>query len=147
MELKHLNILLTDDDADDCAFFRKALSTLPLSAELTILNDGEQLMQYLLNESNEIPDVIFLDLNMPRKNGSECVSEIKKSDRLKNIPVVIFSTSSNEGIMKQLFKAGVHIYVRKPNDFQQLKEIIYNALPLAAEKTFSTSSVNYILNA
>lgn len=146
MELKHLNILLTDDDADDCAFFRKALSTLPLSAELTVLNDGEQLMTHLNDETNAIPDVIFLDLNMPRKNGSECVSEIKKNDRLKNIPVVIFSTSSNESVMKSLFKSGVHIYVRKPSDFGHLKEVIYNALPLA-EKTFSSGGVNYILNA
>lgn len=141
-----MNVLLADDDADDCYFFKKALADLPNATALTVVNDGEQLMNYLSNETNPFPNVIFLDLNMPRKNGMECVSEIKRSERLKNIPVIIFSTSKNETVMKSLFSAGVHVYVRKPGDFGQLKEVIANALPLAAQKTLS-NSVNYILNA
>ena len=124
-----IRILLADDDTDDCYFFKKALADLPLSTSLTVVNDGEQLMKHLTNETSELPDVLFLDLNMPRKNGTECLAEIKQNEKLKNLPVVIFSTSNNEAIMKALFKAGVHIYIRKPGDFGQLKAVINNALP------------------
>jgi CheY-like chemotaxis protein len=72
MSLKQLNILLADDDMDDCGYFKKALSALPLSTHLTVVNDGEQLMQLLTPETNEVPDVLFLDINMPSKNDKEC---------------------------------------------------------------------------
>ncbi len=147
MSEKPINILLADDDTDDCYFFSKAIAALTLQTTLTILNDGEQLMKHLLDEANALPDVLFLDINMPRKNGVECVHEMQKNDRLKAIQVVIFSTSKNEEIMKSLFKAGVHIYIRKPGDFSQLKEVIANALPIATQNTIGTSSVKYIMNA
>lgn len=147
MNLNQLNLLLADDDLDDCYFFKKALNDLPISTNLSVVNDGEQLMKQLNNYTIELPDVLFLDLNMPRKNGMECISEIKQDKRLKDLSVVIFSTSNNEGVLRTLFKAGVQIYIRKPGDFRQLKEIINNALPIALEKTFSTNGVKYILNA
>ena len=147
MKVEPLRILLADDDNDDCSFFRKALSALSISTELKIVNDGEQLMSELNNKEIKIPDVLFLDLNMPRKTGLECLAEIKSDDRFKDLPVVIFSTSKDEAIIKKVFKAGVHVYIRKPGDFGQLKEIINNALPIASEKIFTTSSVKYILNA
>ena len=147
MSLKQLNILLADDDMDDCGFFKKALAALPLSTNLTVANDGEQLMQLLTHKTNEVPDVLFLDINMPRKNGLECLTEIKQNGKLKDLPVVIFSTSNNESVMRTLFKAGAHIYIHKPGDFKQLKEVINNAIPIASEKVFSTSRVNYVLNA
>ncbi|MFM9984272.1 MAG: response regulator [Flavobacteriales bacterium] len=147
MSAKQLKILLADDDTDDCGFFKKALAALPLSTCLIVVNDGEQLMHQLLNETNELPDVLFLDLNMPRKNGMECLAEIKQNEKFKDLPVVIFSTVNNEAVMRTLFKAGAHIYIRKPGDFKQLKEVINNAIPIASEKVFSTSRVNYVLNA
>ena len=147
MSDKHINVLLADDDTDDCYFFNKAVAALPLLTQLKVVSDGEQLMKYLAIESNPMPDVLFLDINMPRKNGVECVHEMQKDARLKAIPVVMFSTSKNEEIMKSLFKAGVHIYIRKPGNFDQLKEVIANALPIAAQSYFATSNVKYILNA
>ena len=146
MNLKQLNILLADDDADDCTFFKSALEKLSLSTHLTIVHDGEQLMQLLTNETNELPHVLFLDLNMPRKNGLECLSEIKKIEKLKDIPVVIFSTSNSRDTMSMLFKYGAHVYIRKPSDFEQLKEVIHHALPMATEKTSSIGQLKYILN-
>ena len=67
MKLKQLNILLADDDTDDCIFFKEALDELLLPTHLITVHDGEQLMQLLTNETTELPDVLFLDLNMPRK--------------------------------------------------------------------------------
>jgi CheY-like chemotaxis protein len=147
MELKQLNVLLADDDIDDCNFFKKALIDLPLPTQLTTVHDGEELMQILNNETGQLPHVLFLDINMPRKNGFECLAEIKLSDRLKDVPVIMFSTSNSRDAMSSLFKTGADVYIRKPGNFEQLKELIHHALPMATEKVFSNSQLKYILNA
>jgi DNA-binding NarL/FixJ family response regulator len=103
-------------------------------------------MKYL-EAAASVPDILFLDINMPRKNGQECLYEIKRSEKLQNIQVVMFSTTNSWDTINQLFKSGAHVYVHKPSDFSQLKQVIYNALPLAGEKKFSTSPLKYILNA
>src|ERR1017187_4447154 len=87
-----LNIIFADDDIDDRSFFEKALKELPISTNLTTVNDGEQLMKYLADNSEQLPDVLFIDLNMPRKNGFECIVEIRENEKLKDLSVVIFST-------------------------------------------------------
>lgn len=145
--LKQLNILLADDDTDDCNFFKEALEKLQLSAHLTTVHDGDGLMKLLTNEANELPHVLFLDINMPRKNGFECLSEIKQNEKLKDLPVVIFSTSSSKDNINRVFKIGAHVYIRKPGDFSQLMQVIHHALPIAAEKIFSKNQLKYILNA
>ncbi len=142
-----LNILLADDDTDDRLFFDNALKKLPISTHLTTINDGEQLMNYLSENSEHLPSILFLDINMPRKNGIECLSEIKQNKKLKNLPVVMFSTSNSGDEISMLFKTGAHIYVHKPNDFAQLIELIHHALSIATEKTSSKSQLKYILNA
>jgi CheY-like chemotaxis protein len=133
MNLKQLNILLADDDADDCFFFRKALEVFPLSTPLVVVHDGEQLMQLLSNEANELPDVLFLDLNMPRKNGFECLSEMRLSEKLKHLPVIVFSTSFEQEVINQLYLNGALYFIRKPSEFSQYKKIIIHALTLIAE--------------
>lgn len=124
-----LNILLADDDKDDCFFFKKALKELPVSTHLDIVRDGEQLMNYLSQNLPRLPDILFLDLNMPRKNGSECLLEIKSDKKLKDIPVIIYSTSYNDPAADQLYKNGAHYYVRK-GDFWELKKILHQLLQL-----------------
>ena len=142
-----MNILLADDDLDDCNFFKHALEELPISARLTTVHDGDHLMTYLLENSEQLPHVVFLDINMPRKNGMECLSEIKRNPVLKDIPVVMFSTSNSWDTINTLFKSGSHVYIHKPSDFDQLKQVIHHALPMASEKEFSTSQLKYVLNA
>lgn len=132
--MKKLKILLADDDKDDCYLFREALSELPLKTELTTVHDGEQLMDYLEANLQSQPTVLFLDLNMPRKNGFECLTEIKHTTALKDLPVVMFSTSYprdigyEQDIIKVLYNIGAKDYIRKPEDFTKLKEVIYNML-------------------
>jgi CheY-like chemotaxis protein len=147
MEFKRLNVLLADDDIDDCNFFKKALDALPMPTQLTTVHDGEELMKALNGETGELPHVVFLDINMPRKNGFECLAELKQSDRLKDLPVIMFSTSNSREAMTKLFKTGADVYIRKPGNFEQLKELIHHALPMATEKVFSNSQLKYILNA
>ena len=147
MNLKQLNILLADDDLDDCRFFKEALEALPLTTKLTTVNDGEELMTYLLENTDHLPHVLFLDINMPRKNGFECLTEIKHHDKLKDLPVVMFSTSNVQDKINILFNTGADVYIRKPSNFAQLVQVIHHALPLAAENIFSNGKLKYILNA
>jgi CheY-like chemotaxis protein len=147
MNVKKLNILLADDDMDDCLFFKKALEQLSTSAHLTTVHDGEQLMNYLSGIADHLPDVLFLDINMPRKNGHECLFEIRHNKKLKDLPVVMFSTSNSWDTIKMLFKSGAHVYIHKPSDFEQLKQVIKHALPMAEEEVFSNKSLKYVLNA
>ena len=147
MNLKPLNILLADDDMDDRMFFKQALADLSSTAILATVNDGEELMNYLLQNPENLPDVLFLDINMPRKNGLECLYEINGNVKLKNIPVVMFSTSNSWETINRLFKSGAHVYIHKPSDFSQLKQVIQHALPIAVEKGVSKNPLKYILNA
>jgi CheY-like chemotaxis protein len=147
MDTRKLNILLADDDTDDCNFFKEALEDLKLPVHLTTVRDGEQLMELLTKDSKELPDVLFLDINMPRKNGHECLAEIKHNKKLKGLSVVMFSTSNSPDKIQMTFKSGAHIYIHKPGDFSQLKEVIRHALPIATGGSTLNKHVKYILNA
>ncbi len=120
---KKLQLLLADDDADDRFFFDKVLKQLTIPTELKTVEDGEQLMFFLSENYNQLPDILFLDLNMPRKNGSECLAEIKNNKRLKDLPVIIYSTSLLDEMSDLLYKNGAYYYIRK-TDIQELKKIL-----------------------
>lgn len=140
MKLDQLNVLLSDDDFDDCSFFEKALKEIPIATNLTIVHDGDELMNYLNINSEHLPDVLFLDLSMPRKNGFECLTEIKESEKLEDLVVVMFSTSFPQNIIYEenmidlLMKIGAHDYIRKSCDFTLLKQIIHSTLKMVADK-------------
>lgn len=140
-QLLPLNILLADDDIDDLFFFKKALDTLTFLTQLRTVNDGQKLMNYLTENSTQLPDVLFLDLNMPRKNGAECLQEIKQNEKLKELPVIIYSTSLHEDIADLLYKNGAHFYIRK-GSLQELENNLHNILTLMAEKKFFIPSRN-----
>lgn len=133
-ETSPLNILLADDDMDDRSFFDKALKEIPIDSNLTTLNNGEQLMEYLSAHAGQLPDVLFLDLSMPRKTGFECLAEIKENEKLKALTVIMFTTSFTRGfdleenLRGTLMRMGAHDYIRKPAGFQELKEVIQHAL-------------------
>lgn len=125
-----INILLADDDKDDRLFFENALKEITIPTQLKTVNDGEELMDYLGKNLKHLPDILFLDLSMPRKTGYECLTEIKENIKLKSIPVVVFSTSYSRdkvyelNLANRLFEIGAQNYIRKPGDFIQLKNII-----------------------
>jgi CheY-like chemotaxis protein len=124
------NLLLADDDADDCLFFREALEELPVSSSLKTVYDGEELMIWLSKCHDNLPDALFLDLNMPRKSGFECLAEIKLIAELKNLPIIIFSTSMDMDVIDTLYNNGAHYYLRKPGDFSKLKKVINDVILL-----------------
>jgi CheY-like chemotaxis protein len=141
-----IHILLADDDNDDCLLFEEALGELPLATRLNVVNDGEELMQLLTKETQELPSVIFLDLNMPRKNGLECLLEIKKNKFLKHVPVVMYSTSAQPELINLFYKHGAQYYIRKPAEFAQLKKVIYQALVLITkEQSLQSTKENFVI--
>jgi CheY-like chemotaxis protein len=144
MNTTPLNLLLADDDPDDCIFFKDALEELPVSAKLTTVNDGVQLMQ-LLSKKEVLPDVLYLDLNMPRKNGFDCLAEIKMDEKLKQLPVIIFSTSFDKEVVNHLHEKGAHFYIRKPAEFTQLKKVIHKSLELIADANKQQPSIDKFL--
>src|ERR1035437_3449885 len=129
-----LHIILADDDIDDRSFFEKALKEIPIPSRLTTVRDGEELMNYLHANPNQLPDVLFLDLSMPRKTGFECLTEIKEDEKLKHLPVIMLSTSFprdnkyEQNIINMLYTIGAMDYIRKPGDYQTLKEVVHTAL-------------------
>jgi CheY-like chemotaxis protein len=141
-----LKVMMADDDTDDCLFFKEALDEWSWPTFLTTAHDGEQLMTLLTEESNELPDVLFLDLNMPRKNGFECLSEIKGSPMLKHLTVIIFSTSFEQEVVNLLYENGAQYFIRKPTEFLQFKKIIQQTLTqLAKNALMQPARENFVL--
>ena len=130
MEKTKLHLLLADDDIDDCDFFQDAIDEISEPLNLTILNNGVQLMEFLLSEPENYPNIIFLDLNMPRKSGMECMAEIKAIAALSHIPIIIYSTSLDHTVVNSLYQMGAHHYIQKPAEFANIKNVIKKAIAL-----------------
>ncbi|MES2647189.1 MAG: response regulator [Bacteroidota bacterium] len=122
------NILLAEDDSDDQYLFKYVLESLKISFTLTIVTDGEELMKLLSDESNSLPDILFLDLNMPRKNGAECLVEIKKLQHLRQLPIVICSTAREDNSTPLLHENGAKYYLMKPDQLSQFKQLVKKAI-------------------
>ncbi|MBK6622170.1 MAG: response regulator [Saprospirales bacterium] len=129
-----LHILLADDDEGDRFLFLEAFEELKTKTIVRTLNDGVQLMDYLVKEGTLLPYLLFLDLNMPRKNGLECLKEIRSNDKLKDISIAIYSTSASEKDIEETFLNGANVYIKKPSDFNHLKEVLERAV-LAANQS------------
>lgn len=125
--MEHKKIfLLIDDDIDDRDFFIEAVMDIDPSAECLVANDGKEALDKLRNEINPLPDVILLDMNMPGMDGKTCLAELKKDHRLKDIPVIMFTTSDSQNDIDVTRELGAAYFLTKPSDFQKLrKEIIY----------------------
>lgn len=134
MNTEQLNLVLADDDEDDRDLFRDALNELPFKVQFKSVSGGESLMEYLKDQAEVKPDMIFLDLNMPRKNGFECLEEIKASADLRHIPVIIFSTSYDEQVVRKLYETGAQYYMQKPSGFNLLKQNLAYAINLTGKK-------------
>jgi CheY-like chemotaxis protein len=130
MKKNQLNILLADDDKDDRFFFSMALEGFSIPTLLDTVVDGEKLMSHLSENLLRLPDVIFLDLNMPRKNGFECLLEIKLNPKLNQLPVIIFSTSYEQEVVNLLYKNGAKYFIRKPSEYLQFKKIVQQTITL-----------------
>ncbi len=124
MPYKEIKIVLADDDQDDRLFFRDAIKSLKIETALVMVNNGKELMDYLMKPETDLPEVIFLDLNMPGMNGFQCLSEIRENEKLQSLTVAIYSTSSAQRDIEEALIKGANIYINKPNDFKDLKAVL-----------------------
>ena len=128
---KPITILLADDDVDDCDLAQCALRESRVVNDLYIVNDGEELMDYLKRRDKYAdpalsprPNVILLDLNMPRKTGREALAEIKADPTLRRIPVVVLTTSRAEEEIYRSYDLGANSFISKPVTFNGLVDVM-----------------------
>ena len=121
-------ILLTDDDEDDREIFQDTLEEVDDQIKLLTLNDGVQLMEYLCANGNRLPDILFLDINMPHKDGHQSLREIRADPRLKDLCVIIYSTSDYPQDVKKAYRTGANGFIQKPSNHKKLKEILQNVI-------------------
>ena len=139
-EYKSLHILLADDDEDDREMLREAIESSSVDIALHNFENGEKLMEYLSDCNGNVPDMIFLDLNMPRKNGLECLTEIRTHKKFNDIVIAIYSTSIMESEIDNTFHAGANIYIRKPKKYDILKKAVADVL--STNWQYHTSKLN-----
>jgi CheY-like chemotaxis protein len=119
---------IADDDPDDRELFIEALRTIDPGCECITAMDGEEALSKLTDGLPQLPDFIFLDLNMPRVNGRECLAAIKKNARINQIPVIIYSTSAEKKDIQETIQSGAAFFLQKPNRFDDLSRALENII-------------------
>jgi len=129
--IRPITILLAEDDPDDRLMATEALEESRLANDLHIVEDGEELMDFLCQQGKyakmedwSLPGLILLDLNMPKKDGREALKEIKADVRLRRIPIVILTTSTEEEDIFRSYDLGVNSFITKPVSFESLVDIM-----------------------
>ena len=128
MNPNSINILIADDDSDDVKLIAEGLQDILPSCNCINVRDGIATLKFL--KDNVQPDLVFLDLNMPLKNGIDCLKEISGQNLLSDTPIVIYSTSKNPEDIDAAYKYGAKFYIVKPASFTELKRIIKRAISI-----------------
>jgi CheY-like chemotaxis protein len=126
-EIKINNVLLAEDDEDDVHLFKTVLAELNQDILVTVTTDGNLLMAFL-KQASTLPEMIFLDLNMPYKNGFECLSEIRGNEKWNSIKIFVLSTSTRPQHIEDSYKGGADLYLAKPTSYTQFKNMIEKCL-------------------
>jgi two-component system, chemotaxis family, response regulator Rcp1 len=125
--MEPLNILLIEDSPSDVRLIREALKENSMSVEMTVAQDGVEAMNHLAKAERgaiSVPDLVLLDLNLPRKNGREVLAEIKNSPALRRIPVVVLTSSRSEDDIQQAYDLNANCYITKPSDLADYMNVV-----------------------
>ncbi|AXY77619.1 response regulator [Paraflavitalea soli] len=117
------HVIIADDDADDRMLFRDIVKDLGLKLSLHTVNDGVELMEYL-HSATQMPEALFLDINMPKKDGLTCLREIKADPALCALPVIIFSNSENMVLVEMMLNEGAAYFVRKQPGYNKMLKLL-----------------------
>jgi DNA-binding response OmpR family regulator len=139
---QHISIFLADDDDDDRDFFKDAIKELGADFKLVMVDSGDKVIDHF-NHKNPLPHFVFLDINMPVKNGIECLKFIKEKHPGNNFHVIMLSTSLADKDIKQSYNYGASIYIQKPGNFSHLVTYLEYCLH---ELDFSRDPDRFILN-
>ena len=144
-KLDRTKVVLVEDDADDIEFFQEALEDIPYEIDLTIYRNGQEFVDGMLADRSNIPDLVFLDLNMPIKNGVQALKELRQVPEFKNIPIVaIYSTSISEHDHATTFLLGADAFISKPSDYGKMKRLIKRIFEIDW-KNRDTNKSNFII--
>ncbi|WP_447971309.1 response regulator [Nitrospira sp. M1] len=123
-----VHILMVEDDEEDVVLTKESLTNSKVTLDLHVVEDGEEALLYLRKAqpyaSATTPDVILLDLNLPKKNGREVLSEMREDDLLRSIPVIILTTSDQEEDVMKTYKLGANCYITKPVGLEQFMKVV-----------------------
>ena len=137
------HVVLADDDPDHGLLFQRVLYQVDPSKKLTIVNDGSELMEIL---SRQVPDLLFLDLNMPCKNGYECLQEIRSDRGLEKLPVVVYSSSTQMTDIQKSYLHQADLYMVKPFNSIHLKNALESILNMSWRKNYPNERYYFINN-
>ncbi len=135
------NVLLADDDADDRMLFRDVVKDLGLKLSLHTVNDGVELMDFL-HAAQQLPDALFLDINMPKKDGLACLREIKASPGLQTLPVIVFSNSENNILVELMRSEGAAYFVRKQHGYNKMLKLLNKLFSLDKQMLAKEKEMN-----
>ena len=124
---KEINVLLVEDNADDVFLTELASKEIGIQGKFHVINNGKSAIEHLtnlINNEKEIPDLILLDINLPVVNGFEVLKLIKSNQAISSIPTIIFTSSDSMSDMKYSYEHGADLFVRKPNNINDFKEVI-----------------------
>jgi len=123
--LKYVTFIPVDDDPDDREFFQEVVGELPYEIELTVYKNGQEFLNGMVARRDSLPDLVFLDLNMPVKNGKDALRELRTMEEFKNIPAnAICSTSTSEAVQSETLLSGADAFISKATDYGHLKKLI-----------------------
>jgi len=125
-----INILLADDSVDEHFLFIHTIKGIANDVVISTAMNGVELIKQLNKPDAALPDLLFLDLNMPLKNGKEALAEIRKNERLASLNVVIYSTSDEKRDIDETYALGANAYVRKPQDYIGLEQTLSDLIAL-----------------
>jgi CheY-like chemotaxis protein len=129
MNAELISVLLVEDDPGDILLIREAFSEQKVGNVLSVVSDGVEAMKFVRGEGEyadrERPDLVLLDLNLPRKSGAEVLAEIKSDPELSTIPVIVLTTSSAEADIMGSYRMHANAYITKPVDFERFREIVH----------------------
>jgi len=121
-------VVLADDDVDDRELFQDAVGCIDADVNIVIFENGTKLMEYLNTPNATLPDILFLDINMPKKHGFDCLSEIRANENLQTMCVIMFSTSHGSYDVDKSYSLGADGYIQKPYTQSEMKRILKSTL-------------------
>lgn len=142
--MKTRSILLAEDDDDDYLIFREVITEYYPHIKITRVKDGVELIRLLKAKPENAYDILFLDINMPKKNGFQCIDEIKLDLKL-SIPVIVFSTSNDYESIRSMYYRKAAMYICKPNNFQQHKDFLIKAISVNWKTTSRVPASEFVL--
>jgi CheY-like chemotaxis protein len=139
---KKLHIFVADDDPDDLDIFKIIIKEISSDIKITVAKNGLELLEFL---DIVVPDIIFLDINMPCMNGIDCLSEIRKQKKLDDVPVIMFSTTAEEKHINSTYVLGANLYLQKPVYTSSIHETLYKTLSLTRKDFFPQPPISRYL--